>query len=172
MTTSKAMSSGTSPFLTPPTPGVFSPTTNDAAPLATAPTLLTPPTGTLGTAVTLNIIELSATSRLLADRSQSSGVVKVVHENYNDDDLLANSSPEVGVVAAKKRGMTLVHRFAAPTHPAIIYLFNIPSEEQPCRPQPQQCLCCGCYGQATATFERPGAGPVVWWPTPGELQMF
>ncbi|KAH7953782.1 hypothetical protein HPB49_012086 [Dermacentor silvarum] len=108
---------------------------------------------------TSEIAGMPVTTRLPADRTQSSGVVQGVYGNYADEDLLAAVSSKVRVVAAKRQGTILVLRFAAPYPPPPPPQGSTssacPSEVPPSRPRSLQCLRCGCYGHATATCQRP-----------------
>ncbi|KAL1444682.1 hypothetical protein MTO96_045455 [Rhipicephalus appendiculatus] len=88
---------------------------------------------------------ISVTACPPADRSQCSGVVQGVDGDYTDEALLAAVTSEMPVIAARRRGISLVLRFASPVPASRVHLFRMAFEVRPSRLRPLQCQRCGRY---------------------------
>ncbi|KAH6933865.1 hypothetical protein HPB50_018620 [Hyalomma asiaticum] len=64
---------------------------------------------------TTELAGIPVNARMLADRTQSAGIVEGTFGNYTEEELLADVQSDVPVLAAKRQGTALILRFAAST---------------------------------------------------------
>ncbi|KAH6930616.1 hypothetical protein HPB50_015564 [Hyalomma asiaticum] len=103
---------------------------------------------------TTELAGIPVNARRPADRTQSSGIVQGMLDNYTEEELLAGVQSDVPVLAAKRQGMALILRFASSTPPAQVRLFRMVHAARACRPRPLPRMRCRSHGHTTATCNR------------------